>query len=79
MNDELHRTDSGAIAVLTLSRPAKYNAISRDLLERLHAELDAIGADPAVRVVVVTGAGKAFCAGHDLAELRASEDAAQHA
>jgi len=37
MNDELHRTDSGAIAVLTLSRPAKYNALSRDLLERLHA------------------------------------------
>jgi len=70
MNDELHRTDSGAIAVLTLSRPAKYNALSRDLLERLHAELNAIGADPAVRVVVVTGAGKAFCAGHDLAEMR---------
>ena len=73
------RADSGAIAVLTLNRPAKYNALSREVLERLHAELDAIATDPAVRVVVVTGAGKAFCAGHDLAEMRslpASEVAA---
>jgi len=64
------RADSGAVAVLTLNRPAQYNALSRAVLERLHAELDAIAADPAVRVVVVTGAGKAFCAGHDLREMR---------
>ena len=68
----LQRTDSGAIAVLTLDRPAQYNVLSRDVLERLHAELDAIAADPAVRIVVVTGAGKAFCAGHDLREMHSA-------
>lgn len=66
----LERTDSGAVTVLRLNRPAQYNALSRDVLERLHAELDAIAADPAVRVVVITGTGKAFCAGHDLREMR---------
>jgi len=79
MNDASHppssaapvlRADSRAIAVLTLNRPAKYNALSREVLQRLHGELDAIAADPAVRIVVITGAGKAFCAGHDLAEMR---------
>jgi len=69
MNDAVLRADSGAVAVLTLNRPAKYNALSREVLERLHAELDAIAADAAVRVVVVAAAGKAFCAGHDLREM----------
>ena len=79
MNDASHppsaaapvqRADSRAIAILTLNRPDRYNVLSRDVLERLHAELDAIAADPSVRVVVVTGAGKAFCAGHDLREMQ---------
>src|SRR5437763_4376705 len=47
MNDAVLRADSGAIAVLTLNRPAKYNALSREVLQRLHAELDAIAADTA--------------------------------
>lgn len=68
----VQRTDSGAISVLTLNRPARYNVLSRDVLERLHAELDAIAADPAVRIVVVTGAGKAFCSGHDLREMHSA-------
>src|SRR6185312_8592996 len=80
MNDASHppssaaavqRADSGGVCVLRLNRPAQYNALSRDLLERQHAELDAIAANPEVRVVVVTGTGKAFCAGHDLREMRA--------
>ena len=79
MNDASHphrpaapvqRADSRAIAVLTLNRPERYNVLSRQVLELLHRELDAIAADPSVRVVVVTGAGKAFCAGHDLREMQ---------
>jgi len=58
------------VALLTLNRPRQYNALSRALLEALRAQLDAIGSDPAVRVILVTGAGNAFCAGHDLKEMR---------
>jgi enoyl-CoA hydratase len=54
------------VAVLTLDRPARLNALSPDLLEELHAVLDALAADPSCRVVVLTGAGRGFCAGLDL-------------
>src|SRR5437773_3368145 len=57
--------------VLTLNRPRQYNALSRAMLERLHDELDAIAKDASARVVVITGAGRAFCSGHDLKEMRA--------
>ena len=60
------------VALLTLNRPRQYNALSGAVLQALHAELDAIAADPAVRVVMITGAGNAFCAGHDLKEMRES-------
>lgn len=56
---------------LTLNRPDKFNALSESLLAALNSELAAISADPAARVVVISGAGKAFCAGHDLAEMQA--------
>lgn len=59
------------VATLTLNRPRQYNALDRALLEALHGRLDALASDPAVRVVVITGAGAAFCAGHDLKEMRA--------
>jgi hypothetical protein len=59
----------GGVAVLTLNRPEYYNALSSALLARLHAELDAIAGDRAVRVVVIAGQGRAFCSGHDLREL----------
>jgi enoyl-CoA hydratase/carnithine racemase len=62
------------VTVLTLNRPAQYNALSEGMLAALQAELDRIAADATVRVVVVAGAGKAFCAGHDLAEMRARPD-----
>ncbi|WP_370333157.1 enoyl-CoA hydratase/isomerase family protein [Mycolicibacterium hippocampi] len=54
------------IAVLTLNRPDKLNALSYELVEELHAALDAIAVDNACRVVVLTGAGRGFCSGLDL-------------
>jgi enoyl-CoA hydratase/carnithine racemase len=66
----LLRADGEGVAVLTLNRPKQYNALSSSLLRALHAEVDAIAGNAAVRVVVIAGNGKAFCAGHDLRELR---------
>jgi enoyl-CoA hydratase/carnithine racemase len=70
----LLRQDDGGITTLTLNRPAQYNALSRELLEALAAELGRLHGDESVRVVVIAGAGKAFCAGHDLRELRDFKD-----
>jgi len=67
----LERIDRGPVAWLWLSRPKAYNALSAALLEALQCELDRIAADPAVRAVVLAGRGAAFCAGHDLREMRA--------
>lgn len=67
----LLREDAQSVATLTLNRPAQFNALSKDLLDALQAELTSIAADQSVRVVVITGAGKAFCVGHDLKEMRA--------
>ena len=68
----LLRADAEGIARLTLNRPAARNALSRALMAALEAELAAIAADASVRVVVIAAAGPAFCAGHDLRELRAT-------
>ncbi len=65
----LLRSDVAGVAGLTLNRPAQYNALSRELLGALQAELDRIKDDPAIRVVVITGHGQAFCAGHDMKEI----------
>jgi enoyl-CoA hydratase/carnithine racemase len=73
---ELLRTDGGGVATLTLNRPQQFNALSVSVLDALQRELDAIARDCAIRVVVLAGAGKAFCAGHDLKELRAQRDPA---
>jgi enoyl-CoA hydratase/carnithine racemase len=56
---------------LTLDRPEKYNALSVSLMTAVEDTLAAVAEDGETRVVVFAGAGKAFCAGHDLAELRA--------
>src|SRR5262245_41047558 len=56
------------IAVLTLNRPEKLNALNYELVEELHAVLDGIGADNDCRVVVLTGAGRGFCSGLDLTD-----------
>jgi enoyl-CoA hydratase/carnithine racemase len=70
----LLRQDDRGITTLTLNRPAQYNALSRKLLEALEAELATLHYDDSVRVVVIAGSGKAFCAGHDLKELRGLDD-----
>jgi enoyl-CoA hydratase/carnithine racemase len=73
-DDVLQRTDVDGIVTLVLNRPRQYNALSREVLEALHAELESIARDESARVVIVTGAGRAFCAGHDLKEMRACAD-----
>jgi len=74
----LLRCDDSGIAVLTLNRPQSRNALSAALMAQLQDSLDAIAGDRAVRVVVIAGAGPAFCAGHDLRELRAEPERAQY-
>jgi enoyl-CoA hydratase/carnithine racemase len=59
----------GAVAVVTLDRPDRLNAISGALLADLHAALDEANRDDTVRAIVLTGAGRAFCAGDDLKEF----------
>lgn len=67
----LLRDDESGIATLTLNRGPARNALSLALMAALHDALDAIAEDRSVRVVVLRGAGPAFCAGHDLKEMRA--------
>lgn len=74
----LLREDRDGIATLTLNRPAQYNALSEALLGELQSTLDAVAADRSVRVVVLGGRGKAFCAGHDLKEMRATPEQAYY-
>ena len=72
----LDRPEDG-IAVLTLNRPEKLNALSTALLAEFNAALDAVEADSAVRVLILTGAGeKAFAAGADIAEYQGRRDKA---
>ena len=73
MNDALVLTEihPSGYALLTLNRPASLNALSRALMAQLAAAVRQLETDPAVRVLILTGAGKAFCAGHDLREMRA--------
>ena len=73
----LTRADADGIATLTLNQPEKLNPLSRRMIATLHETLDGIAADATVRVVVLAAEGRAFCAGHDLSELRsANNDAA---
>ena len=73
MNDTpfLLRAAEDGITTLTLNRPQSRNSLSLGMLEALREALAELGADPSVRVVILAGAGPAFCAGHDLKELRA--------
>lgn len=63
--------DTRGMVTLTLNRPTAFNALSEELLTALQAELELIAQDAQARVVVLAAAGKAFCAGHDLKEMRA--------
>ena len=62
---------SGPVARVTLNRPAQFNALSEALMDALQRVFDDLANDETVRAVVVAAAGKAFCAGHDLREMRA--------
>ncbi len=75
MTDGLRVEIDGPVATLTLDRPAALNALTVPVKVALRAALESIAGDPAVRAVILTGAGRAFCAGQDLAE-RDEPDAA---
>jgi len=68
------RRDEGGVATLTLNRGERMNPLSLAMIAALEAELAAVGADRSARLVVLAGAGRGFCAGHDLRELRAHRD-----
>jgi enoyl-CoA hydratase/carnithine racemase len=70
-SDILLRHDAAGVATLTLDRPRQYNALSAAMLTALQTALDAIAHDETIRVVVIAANGPAFCAGHDLKEMRA--------
>jgi enoyl-CoA hydratase/carnithine racemase len=67
----LNTRDASGVVTLTLNRPQAFNALSEAMLEALQAALDAVAREDSARVVVLAAAGKAFCAGHDLKEMRA--------
>ena len=56
---------------LTLNRPRAFNALSEAMLAQLQRAFNSIASDESVRVVIIAAGGKAFCAGHDLKEMRA--------
>ena len=68
----LQQRDARGVVTLTLNRPQAFNALSEAMLEALQAALDGVKADEGARVVVIAAAGKAFCGGHDLKEMRAA-------
>jgi enoyl-CoA hydratase/carnithine racemase len=67
----LRNQDERGVVTLTLNRPQAFNALSEAMLAALQREFDAIAEDESARVVVLAAEGKAFCAGHDLKEMRA--------
>src|ERR1700750_3129869 len=67
----LLRENAGSVAVLTLNRPAARNSLSEALIAELHAALNQISTDRAVRAVVIAANGPAFSAGHDMKEMTA--------
>lgn len=74
-DDILIRRDAASVAHLTMNMPGKLNALSDAMLAALQSGFDEIAADRAVKAVVLSGAGKAFCAGHDLKEMTAARQA----
>ncbi|MEO0391136.1 MAG: enoyl-CoA hydratase [Pseudomonadota bacterium] len=71
----LERNDAGGIAHLHMNAPDRLNALSDEMIATLHSTLDTIAADTSTRAVILSGAGKAFCAGHDLREMTAARQA----
>lgn len=75
MTDILLRKDAGGIATLTLNSPASLNALSDAMLAALQSQFDALATDTSTKVVILQGAGKVFCAGHDLKEMTRGREA----
>lgn len=71
----LKREDAASVARLTLNNPGALNALSDEMLAALQAEIDALAVDSSIRAVVIAGAGKVFCAGHDLKQMTAGRSA----
>ncbi len=71
----LERHDTNGIAHLRLNAPEKLNALSDEMLAALQGQIDALKDDRETRVVILSGAGKAFCAGHDLKQMQAGRQA----
>lgn len=76
MTNLILREDFGAVARLTLNSPDNLNALSDAMLAALRDTLAGLATESAVRVVILRGAGKAFCAGHDLKEMQAARASA---
>ncbi|MCX7814388.1 MAG: enoyl-CoA hydratase [Tepidimonas ignava] len=74
----LHQRDARGVHTLTLNTPKTFNALSEAMLAALSAKLDEVAADEAGRVLVIAAAGKAFCAGHNLKEMRANPSLAYY-
>jgi enoyl-CoA hydratase/carnithine racemase len=74
LSDEsiLLRQDRDGVVTLTLNRPAQFNVLSEEMLAALQEALDDLAEDESIRCVVLAAAGKAFCAGHDLKQMRAN-------
>src|SRR5690606_42013084 len=62
------------LARITLNRPAKYNALSEEVLDSLQHILDKLAQDPSLQCVIIQAEGKAFCAGHDLKQMRSRSE-----
>lgn len=77
-DDILLRDDRAGVCTLTLNRPTQYNALSEEMLSAVQRALDDLAADASVRAVVLAASGKAFCAGHDLKQMRARPDEAYY-
>lgn len=74
----LLRHNEGRVAILTLNRPHAMNALSGELIDALQAEFDRLAKDKDIRCVVIEAKGRAFSAGHDLREVRSSDDYGFH-
>jgi enoyl-CoA hydratase/carnithine racemase len=68
----LHRSDARGVHLICLNQPDAFNVLSSEVMRQLQEMLDAIAKDEQARVVVISAKGRAFCAGHDLREMRAS-------
>ena len=82
LNDDpaalLRSQDARGVVTLTLNRPQAFNALSEGLLAALQRELDAVASDPCARLLLIKASGTAFCAGHDLKQMRAEPSRAYY-